>query len=89
MQELPFETEPDEGADALLMAEQERRRSRERIGGAMDKLSERYRVAIRLRLIEELPREECAARLDVTIGTFDVLLYRAVRAFRKHYGDRE
>lgn len=89
MQELPFETEPDEGADALLMAEQERRRSRERIGGAMDKLSERYRVAIRLRLIEELPREECAARLDVTIGTFDVLLYRAVRAFRKHYGDRD
>jgi hypothetical protein len=24
----------------------------------------------------------------VTVGTFDVLLFRAVRAFRKHFGDR-
>jgi hypothetical protein len=24
--------------------------------------------------------------LNVTIGTFDVLLFRAVRAFRKHFG---
>jgi DNA-directed RNA polymerase specialized sigma24 family protein len=39
-------------------------------------------------LVQELPREECARRLGVTIGTFDVLLFRAVRAFRKHFGDR-
>ena len=38
-------------------------------------------------MIQELPREECAKRLGVTIGTFDVLLFRAVRAFRKHFGE--
>jgi RNA polymerase sigma-70 factor (ECF subfamily) len=38
-------------------------------------------------LIQELSREDCARRLGVTIGTFDVLLFRAVRAFRKHFGE--
>ena len=48
-------------------------------------LADRYRTAIELRLVQELPREDCAQRLGVTIGTFDVLLFRAVRAFRKHF----
>jgi RNA polymerase sigma-70 factor (ECF subfamily) len=52
----------------------------------MRALSERYRNAIQLRLIDELPREECARRMNVTTGTFDVVLFRAVRAFRKHFG---
>jgi RNA polymerase sigma-70 factor (ECF subfamily) len=39
-------------------------------------------------LIQELSREECARRLGITIGTFDVLLFRAVRAFRKHFAGR-
>jgi len=52
------------------------------------RLKERYRIAIELRLIQELPREDCAKRLGVTIGTFDVLLFRAVRAFRKQFGER-
>ena len=86
--ELPAESAPESSADAMLIAEQERGISRERIDGTMDKISERYRTAIQLRLIDELPRDECAAKLNVSIGTFDVLLYRAVRAFRKHYGSR-
>jgi len=87
--ELPAESAPESSPDVMLIAEQERRVCRERIYGTMDKLSDRYAAAIRLRLIDELPREECAAKLQVTVGTFDVLLYRAVRAFRKHYGSRE
>ena len=55
----------------------------------MQQLQDRYRTAIELRLIQELSREECAKRLGVTIGTFDVLLFRAVRAFRKHFGEQE
>jgi RNA polymerase sigma-70 factor (ECF subfamily) len=55
----------------------------------MGELQDRYRVAIELRLVQELSREECARRLGVTIGTFDVLLFRAVRAFRKHFGQKE
>ncbi|HEY3806363.1 MAG TPA: RNA polymerase sigma factor [Kofleriaceae bacterium] len=86
-QEVPSETEPETHADAQLIADQERRSNRERIDETLDQLAERYRRAIELRLIQELPREVCARRLNVTIGTFDVLLFRAVRAFRKQFGD--
>ena len=84
--EVPLETDPDTHADAQLMADQERRAHRARIESTMGELQDRYRMAIELRLIQELSREECARRLNVTIGTFDVLLFRAVRAFRKHFG---
>jgi RNA polymerase sigma-70 factor (ECF subfamily) len=86
--EVPVESDPTTHADAQLMADQERRAHRERIEETMGQLQERYRTAIELRLVQELPREECARRLGVTIGTFDVLLFRAVRAFRKHFGER-
>lgn len=76
-------------ADALLMAEQERRISRARIDQTLTRLSERYQKAIRLRLVEELPREECASRMGITVGNFDVVLFRAVRAFRKRFGERD
>ena len=84
--EIPVESDPATHADAQLMADEERRVHRERIDETMGLLQERYRQAIELRLIQELSREECAKRLGVTIGTFDVLLFRAVRAFRKHFG---
>jgi RNA polymerase sigma factor (sigma-70 family) len=87
--EVPRETQPEQRADALLIAAQEHALNRERIDQTLDAIPERYRLAIELRLIEELPREECARRMDVTTGTFDVVLYRAVRSFRKHYGQRE
>jgi RNA polymerase sigma-70 factor (ECF subfamily) len=84
--EVPSETDPDTHADAQLMADQERRAHRTKIDQTLDVLAERYRLAIELRLVQELPREACAKRLNVTIGTFDVLLFRAVRAFRKNFG---
>jgi RNA polymerase sigma-70 factor (ECF subfamily) len=87
-QELPSETDPESSPDAMMMAEEERTLHRARIDEALGSLTERYRVAIQLRLIEELSREECARRLEVTVGTFDVLLHRAVRAFRKKFGDK-
>jgi RNA polymerase sigma factor (sigma-70 family) len=86
--EVAVETDPDTHADAQLMADQERRAHRSRIESTMGELQDRYRMAIELRLVQELSREECARRLNVTIGTFDVLLFRAVRAFRKHFGER-
>ena len=87
-QEADDATDPTTAADALLMADQERVRHRARIDEALVTLPERYRLAIELRLIQELPREECARRLEVTVGTFDVVLHRAVRSFRKKFGDR-
>jgi RNA polymerase sigma factor (sigma-70 family) len=85
--EVAVETDPTSHADAQLMADQERRSHRERIDDTMGQLQDRYRTAIELRLVQELSREECAKRLGITIGTFDVLLFRAVRAFRKHFGE--
>ncbi len=87
--EVPVESDPDTHADAQLMADQERRAHRARIDEALAAIAERYRTAIELRLIQELSREECARRLEVTVGTFDVLLFRAVRAFRKQFGDHD
>ena len=87
--ELPRTTSPDAGADALLMAAEEQDQNRERIAQTLAALSPRYRTAIELRLVEELPRDECARRMDVTTGTFDVVLFRAVRAFRRHFGQRD
>jgi RNA polymerase sigma-70 factor (ECF subfamily) len=86
--EVAVETDPDTHADAQLIADQERRAHRARIEETLGYLQERYRSAIELRLVQELSREECAKRLGITIGTFDVLLFRAVRAFRKHFGER-
>jgi RNA polymerase sigma-70 factor (ECF subfamily) len=87
-QEHPEESALDDGADFALIADQERRMQRTRIDETLASLPERYRNAIQLRLIDELTREECAQRVGVAIGTFDVLLFRAVRAFRKKFGDR-
>lgn len=86
--EVQVETDPESHADAQLIADEERRAHRERIEATMQQLNERYRTALELRLIQELSREECAKRLGVTVGTFDVLLFRAVRAFRKQFGER-
>lgn len=55
------------------------------VGLSLDKLNERYAQALRMRLIDDLSREECAAALGVTVGNFDVILHRAAKAFRKVY----
>jgi RNA polymerase sigma factor (sigma-70 family) len=86
--EVPTESDPSTHADMQLMADEERRAHRERIDTALGELAERYRLALELRLVQELSREDCAKRLGVTVGTFDVVLFRAVRAFRKQFGER-
>jgi RNA polymerase sigma-70 factor (ECF subfamily) len=77
----------DAAAPMLLSAEEERQLAHQRIDKALSGLHPRYAQAIRLRLCEERPRAECAELLGVGVETFDVLLFRAVRAFRKAYGE--
>lgn len=48
-------------------------------------LHPRYAEVLRLRLLEERPREACAELLGITVGNLDVLLHRAAKAFRKVY----
>lgn len=86
--EVATESDQLDAADAQLMADQERRHHRVRIDETLAEIPERYRVAIELRLISELSREECARQLGITVSTFDVLLFRAVRSFRKVFGDQ-
>jgi RNA polymerase sigma-70 factor (ECF subfamily) len=64
---------------------------RVRLGDAVTKtlsrLNPRYRRALELRFFEERERVECAATMEVKLGTFDVLLLRALRAFRAEWLD--
>lgn len=52
---------------------------------SLSRLNPRYAEALRLRLLEEHDREECARRMEVTVGNFDVILHRASKAFRSVY----
>lgn len=58
-----------------------------RITAALTQLNPRYRRAIELRFLEERERVACADALAVKLGTFDVLLLRALRAFRKAWDE--
>jgi RNA polymerase sigma-70 factor (ECF subfamily) len=55
------------------------------VARVMEELNPRYRRALTLRFIEDRPRVECAALLEVKVATFDVLLLRALRAFRERW----
>ena len=57
--------------------------TRRMVETSLSMLNERYAEALKLRLIDDLEREECAAILGVTLGNFDVILHRAAKAFRK------
>ena len=58
------------------------------VGEVLAQLSPRYRRAIELRILQGLPRSDCAMRMEVTVGNFDVLLLRALRAFRQAWVER-
>jgi RNA polymerase sigma-70 factor (ECF subfamily) len=61
---------------------------RQQVERALGQINERYAQALRLRFLEDRSREECATALEVKLGTFDVLLLRALRAFRKHWEEQ-
>lgn len=68
------------------LAEAERRQQlKDAIEMVMPRLNPRYARAIELRFFEECSRERCAQALEVKIGTFDVVLLRALRAFRREW----
>lgn len=69
--------------DPGARVEQDERRAA--IEKALKQINPRYAEALRLRLLQDLDREECAERMEVTVGNFDVILHRASAAFRKVY----
>lgn len=60
----------------------EHRRLQDAVATVLGAINARYRRAIELRFLEDRPRPECAETLAISLGTFDVLLLRALRAFR-------
>ena len=59
--------------------------TRDAINRALGQLNPRYAEALRLRLLNDCDREDCAKIMGVTVGNFDVILHRAAKAFRKVY----
>ena len=55
------------------------------IAATMEALNPRYRWAIELRFLEGKSRDACAEIMEVKVGTFDVLILRALRAFRREW----
>lgn len=90
--ELLFE--PEDVERELDLAEREAREAdalerhdlacaKDRVREILGRINPRYADAIRLRVLEERPREEAARTLGVSVATFDVVLHRAMAALRK------
>lgn len=58
-----------------------------RLTECLQNLNPRYRTALTLRFLQEKSRADCALLLGVKTATFDVLLLRAVRAFKAWNGE--
>lgn len=76
---------PVPGEDPELVRQLDAPALRARVAGVLARIRSRYGQAIELRFMQGLSRKACAARLEVKLGTFDVLLLRALRAFRKEW----
>lgn len=63
--------------------EVQREQLRKQIESVLDTLNPRYAKVLRLRLLEDRDRDDCAKIMDVKVGTLDVLLYRACRSFKQ------
>ena len=77
------ERDPAHVGEAELCEKRDLADARSRVEVALGKINPRYAEAIRLRVLEERSREEVAAKLGVTVATFDVVLHRALASLKK------
>jgi RNA polymerase sigma-70 factor (ECF subfamily) len=75
-------------ADEASGATSDARRLHASVTAALAAINPRYSRALTLRFLEDRTRADCAALMDVKLGTFDVLLLRAVRAFRAQWQEQ-
>lgn len=74
--------QPQAGPDALLELADDATALQARVGQTLETINPRYARALRLRFFEGRSRAEAADEMDVKQGTFDVLVHRALKAFR-------
>ena len=72
-----------EAASAEQLEEYDLEAARRRVAELLDRIHPRYADAIRLRVLDARTREDAAQQLGVSLGTFDVVLHRALSALRK------
>ncbi|MFH1176220.1 MAG: sigma-70 family RNA polymerase sigma factor [Acidobacteriota bacterium] len=72
-------------AEAAMIYHETMSQLRTNVAAALGRLRPRYAEALRLRLLEGRPRDECAQHLEVSPATFDVVLCRATRAFAREW----
>lgn len=75
--------QPTPGADDLLELAVTGQGLQTQVGATLERLNPRYARALRLRFFDGRSRGEAAAEMAVKQGTFDVLVHRALKAFRK------
>jgi RNA polymerase sigma-70 factor (ECF subfamily) len=83
---LPFLKEVS-GADELLECKVEERFLSATMATCLDRLNPRYKKVLELRFLEEKDRKSCADAMEVSIGTLDVLVLRALRALKKTWDE--
>lgn len=76
-------TDTSAPVDQQISDERDREAARKKVEQALAKIHPRYATAIRLRVLEEKPRDQVADELGVTPSTFDVLLHRAIASLKK------
>lgn len=81
------ETSTSTPVDQHVSDARDRDAARRKVEQALAQINPRYAKAIRLRVLEEKPRDEVAAELEVSPATFDVLLHRAIAALKKALGE--
>ena len=74
-----------ENAEESLLDAEEGAETKGLVHKALGLLNPRYAKALRMRLLDERTREECAAEFGISVGNFDVLFHRACKAFRDNY----
>jgi RNA polymerase sigma-70 factor (ECF subfamily) len=81
--ERELEHSERDARDAVASEAHDLATARQRVVLVVGRLHPRYARALTLRVLEERSREECAAALEVSTATFDVVLHRAVAALKK------
>lgn len=70
------------GPEEAYLDEERAEQAQLLVHGLLEQLNERYRQAIELRFFQGLEREACAEAMEVTLGNFDVILFRAIKRLK-------
>lgn len=71
--------------EQILLRERDQQTLQAGVQRVLQALRPRYGRAIELRIFRDNSRAECAKALGVSVATFDVVMLRALRAFRKEW----